>query len=180
MAKGWHQKWIIPLMFVLFACLQALPLRAELKTHQIKAAYLYQISKFVFWPDHRKQVDAFQVCQLGPDLYEGTLQKMTGRTVFKKPVQIINISTLTEASACHLLILSSPNKVDAKKLRLWLADNQVLTIADGANNGDIGMVAFVLEDQRVRLHINLNLAKHSGLAFAANLLEVASHIERDN
>jgi hypothetical protein len=180
MAKGWHRKWIILLLFVLFASLQALVARAELKTHQIKAAYLYQISKFVFWSEERKQADAFSVCQLGPDLYQGTLQKMQGRTVFNKPIQVLNVETLEQAGECHLLILSSPNKIKIKQLRLWLADNQVLTVVDGAKNGHIGMVAFVLENQRVRLHINLNLAEHSGLAFAANLLEVASHIERSN
>jgi hypothetical protein len=180
MAKGWHRKWIISLIFVLIACLQALTARAELKTHQIKAAYLYQISKFVFWPEERKKADAFSVCQLGPDLYQGTLEKMQGRTVFNKPIQVLNIQSLDQAAQCHLLILSSPNKIETKKLRLWLADHHVLTVVDGAKNGDLGMVAFVLENQRVRLHINLNLAEHSGLAFAANLLEVASHIERSN
>lgn len=167
-------------MIVLFACTQAMPVRAELKTHQIKAAYLYQISKFVFWPEQRKLVDTFQVCQLGKDRYQGTLQKMKGRTVFNKPVSIETIQTLDQASACHLLIISSPKDVKQKTLKDWLAINQVLTVVDGAANSDIGMVAFVLEDQRVRLHINLNLAEHSGLAFAANLLEVASHIERGN
>lgn len=178
MAKGWHQKWVVPLMIVLFASLQATVVHAELKTHQIKAAYLYQISKFVFWPEARKQADAFRVCQLGQDRYEGTLQKMKGRTVFNKPVLIEDVSNLDQASDCHLLIISSPQKMNNQKLRDWLASHQVLTVVDGASNTDIGMVAFVLENQRVRLHINLNLAEHSGLAFAANLLEVASHIER--
>lgn len=180
MANGWHQKWLMSLMIVLFACLQATSVHAELKTHQIKAAYLYQISKFVFWPEARKLVDAFQVCQLGKDRYEGTLQKMKGRTVFNKTVSIEAIETLDQASGCHLLIISSPKDVNQKTLKDWLAINQVLTVVDGAAHSDIGMVAFVLEDQRVRLHINLNLAEHSGLAFAANLLEVASHIERGN
>jgi hypothetical protein len=165
-------------MFVLFACLQATSARAELKTHEIKAAYLYQISKFVFWPEERKQVDAFRVCQLGPDRYEGTLQKMKGRTVFNKPVLVENIQALKQAVGCHLLIISSPDKINNKTLHKWLLNNHVLTVVDGAANTDVGMVAFVLESQRVRLHINLNLAEHSGLAFAANLLEVASHIER--
>jgi hypothetical protein len=178
MAKGWHKKWALSLMIVLLASLQAKIVHAELKTHQIKAAYLYQISKFVFWPEQRKQAEFFRVCQLGKDRYEGTLQKMTGRTVFNKPVLIQNIQNLQQASDCHLLIISSPKKMDKKTLRDWLAANQVLTVVDGATNSNVGMVAFVLENQRVRLHINLDLAEHSGLAFAANLLEVASHIER--
>jgi len=178
MAQGWRTMWGLPLLIVLFASLQAAASHAELKTHQIKAAYLYQISKFVFWPESRKQVDYFRVCQLGPDKYEGTLEKMKGRTVFNKPVTVESINTLDQASECHLLIVSSPKSVNSKKLREWLTDHQVLTVVDGAENTDVGMVAFVLESQRVRLHINLNLAEHSGLAFAANLLEVASHIER--
>jgi hypothetical protein len=178
MANGWHKKWALSLMIVLLASLQATIVHAELKTHQIKAAYLYQISKFVFWPDERQQEESFRVCQLGSDRYEGTLQKMAGRTVFDKPVLVKNVQTLESATDCHLLIISSPEKINSNKLYDWLASRQALTVVDGADNTDIGMVAFVLENQRVRLHINLNLAEHSGLAFAANLLEVASHIER--
>jgi hypothetical protein len=177
MIKGWHKRWILPLMLVLFACLQAMHASAELKTHEIKAAYLYQLSKFVFWPEERKQKGAFRVCQLGSDRYAGTLQKMKGRTVFNKPVLVDNIQQFKQAVGCHLLIISSPEKINKKNLYKWLLNNHVLTVVDGATNTDVGMVAFVLENQHVRLHINLNLAEHSGLAFATNLLEVASHIE---
>ncbi len=55
----------------------------------------------------------------------------------------------------------------------------MLTVVDGSKHWDIGMVSFVLEKKRVRLHINLSLAKLSGLTFAANLLEVASEIHTD-
>ena len=176
MAKGWQQRWVVPCMAVLLMCCQAHVSHAELKTHQIKAAYLYQISKFVFWPEKRKQVDNFQVCQLGPDTYAGNLQKMAGRTVFNKPVSIRSVESLSQAQNCHLLILSNPKKIPPKSLRKWLSQNSVLTVVDGEEYWQRGMVSFVLEKQRVRLHINLELAEISGLTFAANLLEVASEI----
>ena len=176
MAKGWRQRWVVPFMAVLLMCCQVHVCHAELKTHQIKAAYLYQISKFVFWPEARKQVDSFQVCQLGPDSYGGNLQKMTGRTVFNQPVSIHTVTSLSQAESCHLLILSNPKSIKPKALRKWLGQHSVLTVVDGGQHWDIGMVSFVLEKQRVRLHINLELAEISGLTFAANLLEVASEI----
>ncbi len=176
MAKGWRQWWVLPSCSVLLMCCMASVCQAELKTHQIKAAYLYQISKFVFWPDSRKQVDHFQVCQLGPDNYGGTLQKMVGRTVFSKPVTIKTITSLKQAHQCHLLILSDPKKIHSKSLRKLVSEHSVLTVVDGDSYKEIGMVAFVLEKKRVRLHINLALAKLSGITFAANLLEVASEI----
>lgn len=176
MAKGWQQRWVVPFMAVLLMCCQISVCQAELKTHQIKAAYLYQISKFVFWPEARKQADSFQVCQLGPDSYGGNLDKMSGRTVFNKPVTILSIDSLSQGENCHLLILSKPDVVKPNVLRKWLASHSVLTVVDGEQHWDVGMVAFVLEKQRVRLHINLGLAELSGLTFAANLLEVASEI----
>ena len=178
MAKVWHRRCKQLIAACVFALLYAVPSVAELKTHQIKAAYLYQISKFVFWPEERKNVERFQVCQLGKDRYAGTLDKMTGRTVFNKPVSVITISDLPSAKECHLLIISSPENISTQSLKAWLQDHQVLTVVDGEEFWEKGMVAFVLEKHRVRLHINLTLAENSGLAFAANLLEVASHIYR--
>lgn len=179
MAKIWHQSWFKYFALALLASLLAAQSHAELKTHQIKAAYLYQISKFVFWPEQSKQASSFNVCQLGVDRYQGSLQKMAGRTVFQKPVVIKMVADLNQAKTCHLLILSSPKAVDKSTLQAWLQKHNILTVVDGSENWDIGMVSFALEEQRVRLHINLNLAKQSGLSFAANLLEVASVIHRD-
>lgn len=151
----------------------------ELKPHQVKAAYLYQISKFVFWPEELKQsADAFHLCQLGPDSYAGMLQKMQGRKVFKKPIKVRQVSSLETASNCHLLVISDPGSLKNKDLSVWLNTHPVLTVVDGNEHASKGMVAFVIEQQRVRLHINLGLAEQAKLSFAANLLEVASHIYR--
>lgn len=159
----------------------SLPAYADLKPHQVKAAYLYQISKFVFWPEELRQAEgAFHLCQLGPDHYEGMLQKMQGRTVFKKPIEVRQVSSLAAAENCHLLVISDPARLEGRELNSWLNSHPVLTVVDGNEHASKGMVAFVIEQQRVRLHINLGLAEQAKLSFAANLLEVASHIYRGN
>ena len=149
---------------------------SELNTNQIKSAYLYQISKFVFWPENRKQTDFFNLCLLGPDTYGGNLQKMEGRTVFAKPVKLKHVANLEQAATCHLLLLTAPKSVDFPALTAWLKNHSVLTVVDGEQYADKAMVAFVIESQRVRLHINVDLANRSGVSFAANLLEVASKV----
>jgi hypothetical protein len=179
MARGWRQFFYVPSIAVLIMSCMASVCQAEVKTQQIKAAYLYQISKFVFWPEARKQVASFKVCQLGADRYGGTLQKMVGRTVFNKPVTIQTINSLQQAKQCHLLIISDPAAINSKSLHKLVSEHSVLTVVDGRKHWDKGMVSFVLENKRVRLHINLSLAKLSGLTFAANLLEVASVIHKD-
>lgn len=178
MAKVWRQPRLMPICILMLAMWQAPLCLADLKTHQIKAAYLYQISKFVFWPDASKQAESFKVCQFGKDAYEGILDKMTGRTVFNKPVAVTSVNTLTQATDCHILILSSPEKINSTELRNWLNSHDVLTVVDGEQYQSLGMVSFVLENQRIRLHINLGLTKRTSLSFAANLLEVASYIHR--
>lgn len=97
MAKAGRQPWLMPICLLLLTMWQAPFCLADMKTHQIKAAYLYQISKFVFWPEASKQKASFSVCQLGEDAYDGTLEKMTGRTVFSKPVAVKSIKTLNQA-----------------------------------------------------------------------------------
>jgi hypothetical protein len=177
MAKGWLHIWLV-LVVTGWLAGGSSSAFSELNTNQIKSAYLYQISKFVFWPEERKQFDYFNLCLIGDDTYQGNLQKMVGRTVFNKPVQLKTITGLTQAEQCHLLLLSSPQLIKTNELQEWLKQHPVLTIADGAQYIDKAMVVFVLEDQRVRLHINVDLARLYGLACAANLLEVASKIQK--
>lgn len=151
---------------------------ADLKEDQVKAAYLYQISKFVFWPPNLDEAQNFTVCQLGPDSYSGNLNKMNGRSVAGKPINVIQINSLDQANDCQLLILSEPDRISSRALEKRLKQTPILTVVDGQKNHKKGMVVFVIEDQRVRLHINLNLAKQARLTFAANLLEVATQIYR--
>lgn len=179
MALGWH-KPLRPLWrFIVAMLLSAFSFATELPSNQIKAAYLYQISKFVFWPDEMKAQPSFNVCQFGADTFEGSLSKMQGRQVFSKPITLKTVSTFQQSVDCHLLILSHPAKIKLKELRQWLQKNPVLTVVNGADFIQLGMVAFVQEQQRIRLHINLNLAQEAQLSFAANLLEVASKIYRE-
>ncbi|MGR6871786.1 YfiR family protein [Pseudomonas sp. HK3] len=177
MAKGWRHIWFVLVATVCFAGGSSNAF-SELNTSQIKSAYLYQISKFVFWPDERKQFEHFNLCLLGSDTYQGNLQKMVGRTVFNRPVRLQPVDNLSQAKQCHLLLLSSPDSINSTELQTWLKQHPVLTVADGAESIEKAMVVFVLENQRVRLHINVDLARTSGLSFAANLLEVASKIQK--
>lgn len=152
---------------------------AELKLHEVKAAYLFQISKFVSWPETvTSSSDAFHLCQLGQDVYHGVLEKMQGRSVFNKPIQVRQVMDLLEAQGCHLLVISAPHRIHRADLMAWLATHSTLIVADGANHLGLAMVAFVVEEQRVRLHINLELVERANLSLAANLLEVASYIHR--
>ncbi|WP_353350084.1 YfiR family protein [Oceaniserpentilla sp. 4NH20-0058] len=176
MAKYWRH---ICLAIVATGCLTFGSSNAfsELNTYQIKSAYLYQISKFVFWPEQKKQSDYFNLCILGENTYGGNLQKMEARTVFNKPIRLLSVSSYEKSADCHLLILTNPSKINSSAFQQWLSKHAVLTVADDAEHIDKAMVAFVLENQRVRLHINIGLAKQSGLSFAANLLEVASKVK---
>ncbi|EAT13013.1 YfiR family protein [Bermanella marisrubri] len=178
MAKGWRAATNIPIGALVLMLVLASASYGDLKEDQVKAAYLYQISKFVFWPPSLDETQTFTVCQLGPDSYSGNLSKLNGRSVADKPIKVIQISSLDQVTNCQLLILSEPERVSAKELEGKLKQTPILTVVDGQQNHQKGMVVFVIEDQRVRLHINLNLAKQARLTFAANLLEVATHIYR--
>ena len=41
------------------------------------------------------------------------------------------------------------------------------------------MIGFVLEDQKIKLHINLKAVKKAGLSMSAKLIEVSTLVEGD-
>src|SRR5262245_59413377 len=74
----------------------------------VKAAFLYNFTKFVEWPaasfpDARSPL---KLCLLGEDPFGKTLKTLTEDGVGGHPVSLLRLDGLNNSAACHVLFIS--------------------------------------------------------------------------
>jgi hypothetical protein len=165
------------------ALLLAAPLSARRQTgaDAIKAAFLYNFTRFVEWPaaaaagaDGR-----FHVCVAAEPAFVAHIETMLkGEDVNGRPVSLAVPDPPDPARSCHLVYLGAAHAQRAARLVAALRRAPVLTVGEGAAFVEKGgMIAFILEDNRVKFDINKAAVDQAGLSVSSKLLRVARHVQ---
>lgn len=146
--------------------------------YHVKAGYLYNFLKFVYWPDTNDPEAAYQVCLRGADPFRGALDEIEFRKAGNRAIELHRIESHDAALVCDLIFLGVDAADELKDDFISSAQkNNILLVGDIPDfvlRG--GIIGFVVEDNRVRVEINTANARRAGLRLSSNLLEVASAI----
>lgn len=137
---------------------------------KVKAAYLFNLTRFVDWPS--LPPDAVHICVLGNSAVAGLLLELSGRQVKERPLQI-DINGDIELDSCQVLFISQGSE-QWQEVVSQAGAGSVLTVSDledFARRG--GMVGFYNEGGRIRLEINTAAAQAVNLKISSRLLELA-------
>lgn len=165
---------------VLFSLLMPFAAAASGKEQLVKAAFLFNFTKFVSWPSPYaiNEISEMTICQLGQDdLGSGADVLKKGSTAALKINTKIITSPPTEPGICHIIYVTSNNQIQSAIANAKY--NKALTVSNAdkfTNQG--GMIGFVNEDNKIRLHINKTAAENAGLKLDAQLLEIARKVIR--
>lgn len=151
--------------------------------YRVKAAFLYNFARFVTWPGHSGTNGPVVIGVLGRDPFGDLLEStIAGKTVSGRPFLVRRLKSPNEAASCHLLFVSESERRTIGQVIEAVGGQAVLTV--GETEGFIekgGMIGFVIEDQAVRIDLNLEAAQAAGLQVSSQLLRVARSIRpRDN
>ncbi len=156
----------------LLLCAHSLCAAASVE-HKIKAAYLYNFTKFVTWPE--LQSETFNLCILGKNPFGSLLDSLESRTALGLPIKLIRLQRFDASKQCHLLFLGSATTKDTRQL---IASSGILTVSEKYEFAKHdGMIGFVVREGKVKLQINVDRLKQSGLEVSAKLLEIAEIVE---
>lgn len=160
--------------------LAAGPLAAEApgyKEHQIKAAFLYNFTKYVEWPaDSFADGDApIVIAVLGRNPVGDELQKaVAGRRVNGRPIVVRTVATAAEARAAHLLFVPEAEEKHFVLLAPELGLAPILTVGESESFSKLGgAIHLVREADKVRFAINLEASEARRLKISAQLLKLA-------
>lgn len=151
--------------------------------YEVKAAYIYNFSRFVEWPAKAAQAqsDSFTICVLGQNPFGSALiATIANETITGKSVVAKQIPAALDAVNCRVLFISSSEEGQLKEILASLNDASVLTVSDlprFAERG--GMVQFVMEGNKVHFEVNLAPAQRAGLTLSSEVLKVATSVKKN-
>ena len=147
--------------------------------NELKAAYLFQFSQFVAWPESawRDPDRPFVIGIVGESPLEPVLNRMIqGEQAAGRPIEIRRLAPTADARGCQILYFP-PGREIALPADLGLLP--ILTVGEAENFlGSGGVIRFKLSHNRIKLHINLAEAESRRLAFSSKLLRIADKVER--
>lgn len=150
---------------------------APLTEDQIKAGFLFNFTKFVEWPPEIfGGANSPIVMGIVGDSLVGKLltEVATGKSVNGRPVMVKQLKEGQDLKTCQIIFLGSSDEKHMFQLLEGLKESSVLTV--GEMPGFIhagGMINFFIEENKVRLEINLDAATRVRLKISAKVIAVA-------
>jgi uncharacterized protein DUF4154 len=168
------------LLTVLLAAFQAAAATETAAEYDVKAAFLYNFTKFVEWPPEAF-TDAgspFQLCVLGEDPFGKSLQAIAEEPVGERKITLLRTPKMADPAGCQILFISRSEKERMPQILSELRDAPVLTVGDTGGFLDHGgIINFILEGGKVRFEINQEAAERAGIKISSKLLRLATRVK---
>lgn len=152
---------------------------------QVKAAFLYNFTNFVEWPEQawQKSDDPIIISVVGNEAFAAVLEKtVAGRKAQGRSFQVRRYPAwpgwIAPIRVSHLLYIENSSAGDPQKIAMDLGGTPVLIVGNGpefARRG--GMIQFLRQGDRIVFEINRRAAEASGLRISSRLYQVAKIIE---
>lgn len=143
------------------------------KEYQLKAAFIYNFTKFVEWPEHSfaNAESPIVIGILRGNPFNGELRKaVSGRKVNGRSIVVTQVTSTATARQVHILFVGAALDSRLKDFTGVLDGSTVLTVGESpafARYG--GMITFTLRGDSLRFVVNIDSAKKAGLKISSQL-----------
>jgi hypothetical protein len=167
---------------------------------KIKASYVFNFIRFIEWPlsdlknhsapgsknaqpknSHSQNHSAnIVVCVLNrKKQFIKAFNPVIGKKVRGQTLQFKELTNTSDISQCNLLYIDKAEKNMVSELLLAIKKYHILSISDIKSFCRLGgMIGMVTKKGKIKVEINLNVAKTAGFKISSNLLEVATIVGR--
>lgn len=143
------------------------------KEDLVKAAYLYQFSKFIKWPEDPGLIITIGV--IGDEPMASEFGAMDGKLSQGKSVVFMEVTSLEELrDCCDLIYIDSIQDKLVDDVLNTLSASPVLTVNDTEHfiqQG--GMIRFIRKGTKLKFQVNLESAQQAGLKISSEMLKAA-------
>lgn len=169
-------KYLISL--ILSLCLGLASAHATIRSeYEVKAAFLYNFTRFVSWPDTAHASRHLEVCIFGDDPFGDLLNPIRGRKSQGRELQLRYPDEAAGLAGCDVLYIGQTHPRNLDELLELAQDRGMLTVSDlpdFVRKG--GMVGYVKQGNVIRFEISLKAATEAGLTINSRLLELAVRV----
>lgn len=164
---------IIACLLVVFSTINAFPQSIVGTEYEVKAAFLYNVAKFVEWPhdSFNDEEDLLILCVQSNNPETDVFSSLNNKKVAGRKIMVIKCEDTEQIEKCHILFIDSKERSFIKKSLKSVKDMSILTVGhyrDFEYEG--GIINFFTEQGRLRFEVNLEAAKRVGLKLGSQLL----------
>lgn len=156
----------------------AAPALAAPTEYDVKAAFLFNFSQFVDWPEvaFAEPRSPLVIGVLGTDPFGSALDEIVrGEIVKGRPLEVRRFRSVNELDTCHILFIDRSEQQRFAGILASLHGRSILTVGDFegfAASG--GVIHFVTAGNKIRLRVNLDAARAASLTISSKLLRPAT------
>lgn len=157
----------------------SLPLSAEDLERQ-KAAYLFQLARFITWPEFQHQLSFFTICLYKSETLKPILLEAQGRKVQGRPFKVMTLEDFDAIPSCQILFARHFDGKARLAMQQRIERIPVLFSSDMPGFTELGGTLELKHrgNDDTKIAINIDTATASGLIVSSNLMELAEIIRR--
>ena len=150
----------------------------KLGEYEVKAAFIYNLAKFVEWPGKSlDDVSTLNLYIIGDDPFGTDMDAIRDKLIKGKRIVIKQIDSPDALKNAGILFISSSEKEQLPDILKGISGLPILTVGDTKSFAQRGvMVNLYLENSKIRFEINLEAANLAGLKISSNLLRMGTII----
>jgi hypothetical protein len=169
------------LAVLLWPVLGAASISQSADEYEVKAAFLYNFTKFVEWQSMPSS-DAFDICILGDDPFGDSLDQLVkGKMAYSRRIRVRRLRQPVEARQCQIAFVRQDEDSKLEKLVEAVRGAQVLTVSEDRSFARMGGMVFLrMKDGRIGVGINVQATESAGLKVSAKLLTIAKNVNDES
>ena len=168
-------KPIISIGLASLFCFQNHLLAAHSKV-EIKAAYLYQFTKFSQW---QESSDVVIIGIVSGKKMADKFDAINGKTFGNKEIRIKRVVEPVELKDCCSIVFFAIDRKDQfERYYSYISNRPVLTVLDlGYDNSHRGMIRFIRKGTKLKFSVDNTLTRSHSIKLSAFLLQVATKVD---
>jgi len=169
--------WLLLAGLMVSAFCVCAPAQERPTEYQVKAAFLEKFGKFVEWPDtaFAKADSPLVIGVFGENPFRDDLENLAAKdTINGHAIVVRQIKSPADLKGCHVVFIPASVKARAPEALAAVQGLGILTVGETDDFIQAGgMIAFVVENSRIRFEINDAAARRAGLKISSKLLALA-------
>jgi len=164
--RGWMA------MTALAVVLPAVGLWAQHEERSVRAAFVYNLTKYVEWPHASKEL---VIGFVGDDGIGETLQKvLAGKSSQGRVIRVVLAPSDEELQGCDVVYVGYPSKEKIRGVLEKIRNKSILSVGESDHFAlDGGMVGLVRVGDEIQIQVNLDAVQAGGLKISSRVLNLA-------
>jgi hypothetical protein len=158
--------------------LEALAESPAAAEYAVKAAFLFNIAKYVEWPAQALPPGApIIIAILGDDPFGPDVDRLVeGRRVNDHTIVVRRAGRLTDLKTAHIVFISASERDRAPQINSVAEPWNAITVGDTTQTEPFTSINFGVERGRIVFTANLDAAKRAGVRVSSKLLHLAKSV----